>query len=47
LYEAAWDIYESAVHGDIIYGMKIPPYVAFTGTAGNSVTFNSIGARKL
>lgn len=42
LYEAAWDIYESAVHGDIIYGMKIPPYVAFTGTAGNSVTFNSI-----
>jgi hypothetical protein len=42
LYEAAWDDYEAAVHGYSSYGLKIPPYVAFTGTAGNSVTFNNI-----
>ena len=41
-YTAAWDTYESAVHGDstgaYVFGLKIPPYVAY----GTSVTFSNI-----
>jgi len=42
IYSAAWDTYESAVHGDPMgvynFGLKIPPYVGY----GTSVTFSKM-----
>lgn len=45
-YEAAWDAYEGAVHGDpdgsYVFGLKIPPYVAYKPGVGGSVTFSNM-----
>ncbi len=39
-YEAAWDAYEDSVWGDLAYGLKIPPYVAYN--SGTYVTFTNM-----
>jgi len=40
-YEYYWDKYESDVKGSAVFGLKIAPYIAFTGT-GTTVVFSNM-----